>query len=568
MKQNLSVLGIIASIFLISCTPAAHNDGGIQETIIEFEHSELIIPIGGSSTLTLIVSPKEKISEVEVQVSDPSIVSLEGGATEEESSLVIQLKSNGIGSTTIVAVCDDRIAKCTVKVDPIAVTGISLDKTSLSLPVYGTEIISATILPENATNPSIIWSSEDDEVAKVSNGVVTAVAPGKTKIIAKASDCIASCDVEVVTIEAESLAFDCLEKEITEKESFIINATILPENTTYKSLTWTLSEEGVVSYELIDADESDNILSAKITALKPGNVTLSAKIGSCQATCEVKVNPAEIPLAAPKIGDYFYSDGTWSDGGLISIKKDGTSPVWADVKPAPIQGKTVIGIVFQTDPDRLSQEEKDNGHTNGLVMCTRLAHAPDASLTMYSLDESISCIGNHKLGTSWYSDLFGYRWTQTILQTYMGRITQCPAFDWVTTDFSPAAPSNTSDWFIPSIGQVWDMMANLGGEEIAVHLKNLRSYEYDITYGMDTKLSYDPIAKLNSCMSAVPAEQKEDFVISRPYSGYGICELMSSTLYDNSDGVCCIFWLGTNGEFEPSASWVNDAIVCRPVLAF
>ncbi len=39
-------------------------------------------------------------------------------------------------------------------------------------------------------------------------------------------------------------------------------------------------------------------------------------------------------------------------------------------------------------------------------------------------------------------------------------------------------------------------MANLGGEEIAAHLKTLRDYDYDVTYDMTAKLSYDPIAKL------------------------------------------------------------------------
>lgn len=44
-------------------------------------------------------------------------------------------------------------------------------------------------------------------------------------------------------------------------------------------------------------------------------------------------------LEAPKIGDYLYSDGTWSDGGLISIGSDGLNPVWAEEKPAPVEGE-------------------------------------------------------------------------------------------------------------------------------------------------------------------------------------------------------------------------------------
>ena len=568
MKANLLLWSAIATLFLASCETPSSEVGGVEKISVEFAESEVVIPVGEESSVLLNISPAEYITEVEVQISDNSVAAIKS-LTPTDSALIVEFESAGIGTTTCVAVCGDVIATCTVRVDPISVQSIALNKSSLLLPVYGTEVLSASILPENATNPSIIWSSEDESIATVSGGVVKAIAPGSTKITARSAGCSASCDVEVVAINAESIAFDITTRNLKEKESFLVTATILPENTTYMNVEWSLSADDVVSYELIDAVDTDNIIAAKLTALKAGNVTISAQIGGLTASCEVTVEPAEVPLADPKVGDYFYSDGTWSDGGLISIKKDGTSPVWAEVKPAPLPGKTVIGIVFSTDTERISSSLANEGYTKGLVMCTHLAHAPGAKLTKYSFDESVSCIGNHKLGTSWYSDLFGYDWTATILQTYMGKVAQCPAFDWTTTDFSPAAPSNTSDWFVPSIGQLWDMMANLAGEEVAIHLKNLRSYEYDITYGMDVKLTYDPIAKLNSCMSLVPANQKEDFVISRAnYSGSDICELMSSTLYDNSDGCCCIFWLGTKGEFEPLAGWVNDDMVCRPILAF
>ena len=56
------------------------------------------------------------------------------------------------------------------------------------------------------------------------------------------------------------------------------------------------------------------------------------------------------PIEAPKVGDYYYSDGTWSDGGLISINADGTSPYgsnypWALLIPGefkyPVEGLTI-----------------------------------------------------------------------------------------------------------------------------------------------------------------------------------------------------------------------------------
>lgn len=67
------------------------------------------------------------------------------------------------------------------------------------------------------------------------------------------------------------------------------------------------------------------------------------------AECTVVVKAKEVPVLEPKIGDYYYSDGTWSDGGFLGFAEDGITARWAEPKPAPVEGKTVIGIIFQTD---------------------------------------------------------------------------------------------------------------------------------------------------------------------------------------------------------------------------
>lgn len=369
---------------------------------------------------------------------------------------------------------------------------------------------------------------------------------------------------------------DFTSKELTETESFIVNATILPEGTSYKNVEWTVDNSDVLRLEPFDASEDDNIVSARVISLKAGDAKVTASINSIKAVCSVSVKAKEPPVEPAKIGDYFYSDGTWSDGGLISINKDGTKAVWAENKPAPVEGKTVIGIVFQTDQNRFSTVEQQQGFTHGLVFCLKSAHAPGTMYTRYTLEDDFSCIGKGTFGSTWYNNLSGQAENAKVLATYPGSaLKNCPAFDWVHTDFVPAAPLNTSGWFIPSIGQLWDFMANLGGEEIAAHLKTLRDYDYDVTYGMTAKLSYDPIAKLNSNWALVPADQKDDLIptiFDRQVgnsSKFNVCELMSSSLYSaGEDCQCCIFWLGDNGEFDTFMSYGNDLIVCHPILAF
>lgn len=86
--------------------------------------------------------------------------------------------------------------------EPVAVTGVSLNKSALTLNVGANETLVATIAPENATDKAIAWSTSDGTKATVSDqGVVTAVAEGTATITATTHDgsFTASC---VVTVES------------------------------------------------------------------------------------------------------------------------------------------------------------------------------------------------------------------------------------------------------------------------------------------------------------------------------------------------------------------------------
>ena len=95
----------------------------------------------------------------------------------------------------------------------VAVTGVTLDKSTLTLNVGETGTLTATVTPETATENTVTWSSSDDTIATVDkDGKVTAVAEGTATITAKAGDQSATCAVTVsaatpaytLTIGAES----------------------------------------------------------------------------------------------------------------------------------------------------------------------------------------------------------------------------------------------------------------------------------------------------------------------------------------------------------------------------
>ena len=102
----------------------------------------------------------------------------------------------------------DSVTSIQVYTNTVDVTGINLDKTEASMTVGGeTLTLTATVAPANATNKTVTWTSSDESVATVADGVVTAVAAGTATITATATngtadtsdDFSATCEVTVST---------------------------------------------------------------------------------------------------------------------------------------------------------------------------------------------------------------------------------------------------------------------------------------------------------------------------------------------------------------------------------
>ena len=158
--------------------------------------------------------------------------------------------------------------------EKILATSISLDQTSLTFTAKNeTAILTATVLPDNATNKSVTWTSSNTSVATVdANGKVTAVANGTATITAKTNDgsnLSATCKVTVeIPIIATSISLSKTSLTFTAKnQTATLTATVLPSNATNKSVTWTSNKTSVAT---VDAN-------GKVTAVANGSATITAK---------------------------------------------------------------------------------------------------------------------------------------------------------------------------------------------------------------------------------------------------------------------------------------------------
>jgi uncharacterized protein YjdB len=164
----------------------------------------------------------------------------------------------------------------------VEVSNILLDKTTLTLIIGSSETLKATIVPDNAENKKLTWTSSDPDVAIVEGGHVTAMTAGTTTVTVTTSNGkTATCTVTVTEtiVEVEDLILDKTELVISLGKSETLKATFVPEGTTDQTLTWTSSDPNVATVE-----------EGLVTAVTIGTATVTATTSNGKtATCAVTV---------------------------------------------------------------------------------------------------------------------------------------------------------------------------------------------------------------------------------------------------------------------------------------
>lgn len=167
----------------------------------------------------------------------------------------------------------------------IKVTEISLNETAKTIAVDETLQLTATILPKEAVNKNVIWTSSDTSVAEVDdNGLVKALSAGNTTITATTEDggLTATCEI-TVTVPVTGISLNKQETSMYVGDTEQLVATIMPENATNKNVTWLSDKTDIVTVS------EDGL----ITGISEGKavVSVTTEDGSFTASCAVTILP-------------------------------------------------------------------------------------------------------------------------------------------------------------------------------------------------------------------------------------------------------------------------------------
>ena len=255
----------------------------IHVSSVSLDASSLDLFIGDTYELVATVLPTDATNkEVTWSSSDESVLTVTDGVITpvKEGNATVTVKSkDGFKSST----CEVRVNKAP---SIIHVSSVSLNETTLNIETGDRYTLVATVLPSDADDKSVSWSSSDESVATVtSKGKITAKGAGQAIITVTTTDggLTASCTVNVtqkiVPVNGVSLNYSELELSVGDSEDLI--AQVLPTNATNKEVTWSTTDDEVAS-----VDEN-----GKVTALKVGEtiITVTTVDGGYKDFCIIKV---------------------------------------------------------------------------------------------------------------------------------------------------------------------------------------------------------------------------------------------------------------------------------------
>jgi uncharacterized protein YjdB len=329
--------------------------GAVPVTNVSLDATTANLKPGETKTLVATVAPDNATDKSITWSSNAT-----GVATVSQTGVVTAV-AVGAATITVTSNSDNtKTATCVVTVSPVAVTGVSLNKTSLALEISHTETLVATVAPEDATNKNVTWSSNATNIATVdNNGVVTAVAVGAATITVTTADGskTATCAVTVASsiVNVTGVSLNKTTTSITIGETETLTATVAPTNATDKSVTWSSNATNIATVD------NNGVVTA--VAVGAATITVTSNADNTKtATCVVTVTPVAVT-------------GVSLNKTTTSITTGETETLTATVLPANATDKTVTWSSSNTGVATVSQSGVVTGVAGGSAVITVTSNA-------------------------------------------------------------------------------------------------------------------------------------------------------------------------------------------------
>jgi uncharacterized protein YjdB len=283
LMANTLAIAAFAAVILVSCKK--DPDPVVQVSSVTVAPSTLSIKVGEKSQLTFAVAPEDAADKsLQWHSSVPTVAAV--SATGEVTAIAV-------GTTTVSATATNGVngtSTITVVTNIVNETGVSInvDADTLQLVIEDTRTLTATVVPENATNRSVIWLSNDPRVAAVNlnSGLVTATGPGIAKIVAMTDRGFTDTCVVQVSVPLTDIDFDTTYLVLKEDVTRNLVARPVPANATDYNPVWTSSNTDVATVT------QDGLL----TTVAEGNAVITVASGSISLRLRITVNH-ELPKA-------------------------------------------------------------------------------------------------------------------------------------------------------------------------------------------------------------------------------------------------------------------------------
>ncbi len=370
----------------------------IEITNIELNKSEITLEVDGNKEyntysgeeeLFATISPEEANNEEIIwTVADENVAYIK---KQDNNNVIVIAKK--VGKTTVTANCGGKEAVCNVNVVETPVTSISDDIDNKNIYLVepladGTGDntsykIDVNVLPENATNKKVTWTSSDESVATVKqddngNAIITPVADNDS--VEEDRHCIITVKSEsnpeikneynvyvsetLVKVENVEIKYDSSKGTIlTVGEGLDLNAHITPQNADIKAITWKVID----GTDVVSVNDSGYV-HAKAPGTATVELTVECQASDCNARHTDKIEITVNPIYAEKI--------TLNDT-KISLRKDNTHTLTAIITPLDVTDST---ITWKSSNPQIAEVDSD-GKVKAIAVgkATITASCPNAT---------------------------------------------------------------------------------------------------------------------------------------------------------------------------------------------